>query len=165
MIFSNSWWQEFHPMKSLILHLDTIIYQLCNIRRIVRDQRTRPSGLRSSSKVSYSPRSKLFEWNCSSSSSKRWYAGEWRFKISNQWWTPFAGPVQLLMIPVNESLCMSHIVNCSKWIYCPNQKFKQYFECDKKTKSKVFADRVCDGAPDCPGHQGLIQNAIVRVHA
>ena len=55
-----------------------------------------------------------------------------------------------------------HIWNCSKWIYCPNQKFKQYFECDKKTKSKVFADRVCDGAPDCPGHQGHIQNAIAR---
>ena len=53
---------------------------------------------------------------------------------------------------------MSHIVNRSKWIYCRHQKFKQYFECDKKTKSKVFADRVCDGTPDCPGHQGLIQN-------
>ena len=46
-----------------------------------------------------------------------------------------------------------HCGNWLKWIYCPNQKFKQYFECDKKTKSKVFADRVCDGAPDCPGHQ------------
>ena len=48
--------------------------------------------------------------------------------------------------------------NWLKWIYCPHQKFKQYFECDKKTKSKVFADRVCDGAPDCPGHEGFIQN-------
>ena len=47
--------------------------------------------------------------------------------------------------------------NWLKWIYCPHQKFKQYFECDKKTKSKVFADRVCDGAPDCPGHEGFIQ--------
>ena len=58
---------------------------------------------------------------------------------------------------IYDSYQMSHIWNSSKWIYCPNQKFKQYFECDKKTKSKVFADRICDGAPDCPGHQGLIQ--------
>ena len=52
--------------------------------------------------------------------------------------------------------------NWLKWIYCPHQKFKQYFECDKKTKSKVFADRVCDGAPDCPGHEGFIEKLPVN---